>query len=91
MRHLRCSIWLLQQNFQALDKSLRELLSNVIVFDVGKSQLEKLFEEVLTINKKLYNQLIDFVFVNNHDWICININGNKNIYKMFDKIIIHEK
>lgn len=91
MRHLRCSIWLLQQNFQALDKSLRELLSNVIVFDVGKSQLEKLFEEVLTINKKLYNQLIDFVFINNHDWICININGNKNIYKMFDKIIIHEK
>ena len=41
-----------------MGKSLRELLSNVIVFDVGKSQLEKLFEEVLTINKKLRTILL---------------------------------
>ena len=43
MRHLRCTIFLLQQNFQALAKPLRELVSNLITFNLGKSQLEKIF------------------------------------------------
>lgn len=90
MRHLRVSIWLLQQNFQALDKSIRELVSNLIVYNVGKSQLTKIFDEVITIDKKIYNNLIEFCFKDKHDWICINITGDKHIYKMFDKLIITE-
>lgn len=90
MRHLRVSIWLLQQNYQALDKSMRELVSNLILYNVGKSQLTKIFEEVITIDKKIYNNLIEFCFKDKHDWICININGDKNIYRMFDKLLITE-
>ena len=44
MRHLRCSIFLLQQNFQALQKPLRELVSNLIIFNLGKSQLSKILK-----------------------------------------------
>ena len=46
MRHLRTTVWLLQQNFQALAKSLRELVTNLILFNVGKSQLNKIFDEM---------------------------------------------
>lgn len=88
MRHLRTSIFLLQQNYQALDKSLRELASNLILFNVGKSQLEKIFLESIQLDKNKYQDLIDISFKDKHDWILINLNGQRNIYRMFDKIII---
>lgn len=89
MRHLRTTIFLLQQNFQALDKKLRELVSNLIMFNVGKSQLTKVFDEVIQLDKSKYNDLIDLAFVDRNDWICYN-NNSKNIYRMFDRIILDE-
>lgn len=85
-RHLRATTFLLQQNFQALVKPLRELVSNVITYNVGKSQLTKMFDEIVQIEKGQYQDLIDLAFQDPHDWILININGNRNIYRMFDKI-----
>ena len=56
MRHLRCTIFLLQQNFQALQKPLRELVSNLVIFNVGKSQLSKIFEEIVQMEKEKYEK-----------------------------------
>lgn len=88
MRHLRTTIFLLQQNYQALNKSLRELTSNLILFNVGKSQLDKIFDESIQLEKNKYQELIDISFKEKNDWILINLNGKRNIYRMFDKIII---
>ena len=88
MRHLRTTIFLLQQNFQALVKPLRELVSNVITFNIGKSQLEKIFDEAIQMDKDKYQQLIDVCFKEPHDWILINLHKSRTIYKMFDKVII---
>jgi DNA replication protein DnaC len=85
-RHLRATTFLLQQNFQALVKPLRELVGNVITYNVGKSQLTKMFDEIVQMEKDKYQELIDLAFKDPHDWILININGNRNIYRMFDKI-----
>jgi HSP90 family molecular chaperone len=70
---------------------LRELISNVISFNVGKSQLNKMFDEIIQLDKDKYQQLIDFAFKEKNDWIAININGNRHIYRMFDKIIFENK
>ena len=86
MRHLRCTIFLLQQNFQALQKPLRELVSNLIIFNVGKSQLSKLYDELLQMDKDKYEKLIQLSFVDPHDWILIYCHSSKNIYRMFDEI-----
>ena len=86
MRHLRTSIFILNQNFQKLAKFLRELVTNVITFNTGKSQLNKLFDEVVQLDKQKYQDLIDLAFINKNDWIAINVNGSRNIYRMFDKI-----
>ena len=88
MRHLRTTIFLLQQNFQALAKPLRELASNLIIFNLGKSQLEKIFDEVIQLDKDKYQQIIDISFKDPHDWILINLHKSRNIYKMFDQILI---
>jgi hypothetical protein len=91
MRHLRCTIFLLQQNFQALQKPLRELVSNLIIFNVGKSQLEKIFQEIVQLDKEKYEKLIQVAFVEPHDWILINFHRSKKIYRMFDEIVFDDE
>jgi len=86
MRHLRTSIFILNQNFQALHKPLRELASNIIFFNLGKSQLEKIFYELIQLDKTKYDQIIDIAFKDAHDWLLINLHKSRSIYKMFDKI-----
>lgn len=86
MRHMRTTIFILQQNFQKLPKFLRELVTNVITFNVGKSQLDKLFDETIQLDKNKYQKLIDLAFKGKNDYIIINVNGNRNIYKGFDRI-----
>jgi len=44
-RHLKVCNIILLQNYYALDKSLRELANNIIMFKLNKSQTEKIFNE----------------------------------------------
>ena len=85
MRHLRCSFWLLQQNFQQLAKPLRELATNFITYDIGKSQLEKLFNESIQLEKDKFLELTDLAFDKPHEWICLNTK-TKRFFKGFDEI-----
>ena len=91
MRHMRVSIFILQQNFQKMAKFLRELVTNVITFNVGKSQLNKLFDETVQLDKDKYQALVDLAFKDKNDWIAINVNGSRNIYKGFDRIAFDEE
>ena len=90
MRHLRTTIFLLQQNFQALAKPLRELVSNLIIFNLVKSQLEKIFEEVIQLHKDRYKDIIDISFKHPHDWILINLHKSRSIYRNFDRLIVND-
>jgi len=85
-RHLRTSIFLLQQNFQALAKPLRELVSNVITFNLGKSQMEKLLDEVVELNKTQYDELLKLAFIDPHDYLLFNLHKSRSIYRNFDLI-----
>ena len=90
MRHLRTTVFLLQQNFQALVKPLRQLVSNLIVFNLGKSALDFIFEEIVQMDKRKIQSLIDLSFQDPHDWILINFHRSKKIYKIFDEILIED-
>lgn len=89
MRHLRCTIFLLQQNFQALHKSLRELMSNLVIFNLGKSQLTKILDEMIQLDKNKYQELIELGFQNKHDWLLFNFHKSKKVYRNFDEILFH--
>ena len=88
MRHLRCTIFLLVQNWQAVPKPLREVVSNVITFNINKSQLEKLFIDSIQISKSKFDEIIDVAFVNKHDFLLININKSRSIYRNFDLVVL---
>jgi len=88
IRHLRCTVFYLVQNFQKIPKSLRELSQNIITFNLGKSQLLKLFDEIIQMKKEKYDEIIEVCFKNQHDWILINLHKSKNIYRNWDLVEI---
>jgi hypothetical protein len=46
----------------------------------------KLFDEVIQMDKDLFNEIMDLAFVDKYDWLVINLR-NKNMYSKFDRII----
>jgi KaiC/GvpD/RAD55 family RecA-like ATPase len=88
LRHINTSIILLQQNFQKLPKKMRSLVFNIICFDLGKEELQEIFDEVIKKNRNQYNELLEFCFNEPHDWICVNTKSRK-IYKKFDEIVFN--
>jgi len=46
-RHLKVVNLILLQNFYAVDRSIREVINNKILFKLGKSQTEKIFGEII--------------------------------------------
>jgi ABC-type ATPase with predicted acetyltransferase domain len=88
-RHLRCTIFLLQQSFQALPTILRELTTNLITFNVGKSQLLKVFDETMPISKEEFQEINRMVFKDPHDYLVVNFK-HKKLYKKFDEIILDD-
>ena len=91
MRHLRTTTFLIQQNFQALVKPLREVVSNLVMFNLGKSQNFKVLQELIQIDKNKYDDLVKIFFQDTHGWILINLNKSKKIYRMFDEINLEEE
>jgi hypothetical protein len=88
-RHLHITNLILCQNFFALDKSLRELVNNVILFKLGKSQSEKLFNELIELHKDKFDKIRDLVFDEKYNWMFMNL-ATQRIYKKFDEIIFDE-
>jgi hypothetical protein len=84
-RHLRTTIFCICQNYTALDKQLRLLANNIICFNVGNIQFEKIREEHLNVKKETFLDIRKFAFNGKHDWILINPDSGR-IFKQFDEI-----
>ena len=87
-RHLKLVNFILVQNYFSMDKSLRELLNNVILFKLGKAQTEKVFNECIENKKEIFDEVRDIVFNEPYQWLFLNINTQK-MYKQFDELIIN--
>ena len=88
-RHLKVVNLILLQNWFALDKSLRELITNVILFKLGKSQTQKVFDEVVETHREKFEQVRKLVYDEPHNWAFINIKSQR-MFKMWDEIICDE-
>ena len=85
-RHLKVVNLIMVQNYFALHKSLRELINNAILFKIGKSQMSKVYDELVEINLDKFDDVIDLVFDKPFEFLFINI-GSQRLYKGFDEII----
>jgi hypothetical protein len=76
-----------------LPKLLRELVSNVIFFDLGKSQLQFLFDELIPLSKDNFELVCDHLFGgenDTHSYGVINTRTRK-LYKGIDEELIVPK
>jgi len=65
-----------------LDKSLRELINNVILFKLGKSQTQKVFDDVVETHRDVFENVRRLVYDEPHNWLFISIKTQK----LFKKI-----
>ena len=77
------------QNFFALDKSLRELINNVILFKLNKSQNEKIFNELIETHKDKFDLIRKLVFNKPYTWLFLNMKSQR-IFKEWDEIIFDD-
>jgi len=89
-RHLHVVNLILVQNFFALHKSLREIVNNVVLFKLGKSQTNKIFDELIECHRDKFDQIRDMVFDEKYQWLFVNLNSQR-IYKKFDEIVFEEE
>lgn len=85
VRHNRCSILLLTQNFFQLLKSMRENLSAMIYFDSGKSQGIKLVREILPYTEEQSEQLLQ-ALTNPHDFLAIDLRYHRVFLNFGDEL-----
>lgn len=85
-RHLGVVNIILLQNYFALEKSCRELINNVVLFKLNKTQTEKIFLECVESAKEKFDHIRDFVFDEPYQWMFINL-PSQRIFKGWDEII----
>jgi len=86
-RHIRTSIFFLNQTYYSVPKELRRLFSNIFLFKVSKNEMKNLFDEVVEddqvkdmmpiISKVVFNKPYQYLFINTDE---------QKFYKCFDRI-----
>ena len=88
-RHLKLSMWLLAQNFTKMEKQLRMNLTDLIVFKVGKVELQNIFEELVEIDQNTFKKIQKFLFKEPYDFMHLNTKSQR-LFSNWDEIIIDD-
>jgi len=80
----------LVQTWFSVEKDIRKLFSNVIVFRVNKNEMETIFSEVVESHKDDINEIIKVVYNKPYQYLFINVDS-QNMFKNFDQLIFNEK
>ncbi len=86
IRHMKCSIMLLQQNIFQLPRRLREVVTSLLFFDLGVSQNEKVIKEFLPYNQKQCEEIMDS-FESPHDTIILNTRSHRIFRNLQDELV----
>jgi hypothetical protein len=90
MRHLKIGqIWILCQNYYQMPKKLRELASNIILWNTNKAQNKKLFEEAFQMPEKDFLELMK-ESPTIHDWVLLNLKYRRIFNKDWNEITFDE-
>jgi ABC-type dipeptide/oligopeptide/nickel transport system ATPase component len=85
-RHLRCSIFIVAQNYNKIPKNIRQAFTDMFLFNVGKEEYNNIFEENVNLSKDDFNELLvmyrnikkeesnSFIYIHDKDTFFINYN-----------------
>ena len=87
-RHLRLTTFILLQNFIKLEAPTRNIIDNLILYEVNKKQKEKIYEDHIDfINDKQFNSLCNEAWKIPHGFLLIPITHHK-FFGDFNKLQI---
>jgi hypothetical protein len=69
---------------------MREIATNLITYNLGKSQMFKLFKEFFDYNEEQYNQIMK-LYKNPHDWLLLNLKQRRLFFKFEKEIVFKEE
>lgn len=84
-RHKHLSIFFLVQTWFSVEKEIRKIFSNIFVFRCSKSEMEKIFEEVIESKIDYMNEIVRVVYDKPHQYLMINVDSQK-MFKGFDEL-----
>jgi len=87
-RHLRTSVFFLNQTYRSTPKEIRRLFNNIFLFKTSKDIMKDVFEEVVEDKEKLdmIPQISKLVFNKPYQYLFINT-PSQRFFKQFDEIL----
>lgn len=85
-RHRHISMFFLTQTYYSVDKEIRRLFSNIIVFKTSKTELANIFEEVVEKSADIVPHISKLVFDEPYNFLFINVNSGR-LFRNWDEII----
>ena len=85
-RHLRCSFFIIAQNYNKIPKNIRQSFTDIFLFNVGKEEYINIFEENINLSKDDFSKVLteyrsikktesnSFIYIHDKDKIFINWN-----------------
>ena len=90
LRHLKVTVMLLAQNIYQLPKRWREGATNLITYNLGKSQMEKIFKEFFDYKEKEFQQIMK-LYKHPHDWLLMNLKYKRLFYQFEGEVVFEEQ
>jgi hypothetical protein len=87
-RHLGLSVMVITQKYNKVPLELRVAMSDIMMFNNAKKELDALFTEFVNIERKLFDKMVELVFDKKHNFLYIRTNEptDNKYYKNFNKI-----
>ena len=89
-RHLRTSIWSIQQTYSSLPLSMRKSISHLIMYACrNKREYYSVFEELIQQDKEDADSITKYIYTKPHTFMFLDCESGE-IYKNFNKLIVEK-
>jgi energy-coupling factor transporter ATP-binding protein EcfA2 len=85
-RHAGLSIWMACQTYMSIPRQVRQGLTDLFVFKVGKTEAGHIFNEQVELPSDLFQEVLAVVHKNPHDFFYINTNSRR-IFSNWDELL----
>ena len=89
-RHLHVSVYFLVQTWLSVEREIRKLFNNIIIFRCSKLEMEQVFQEVIESKAKHQDEIVRLVYDVPHEFMFVNLDSQR-IFKGWDELIFPEE
>lgn len=86
-RHGRLSMWVLCQNYLAIERKLRSGITDAFIFRMSKRELEAVAAEQLEMSATNFEKVMPYLFADPHDFLYVN-SLTQRIFANWNELLI---